>query len=67
VTEAEHTFGPWSQQLGSFGPDMTLGVNMPVRWTEAGGLDLNLDNILITRPQLDAGALMSDVFARLAG
>lgn len=67
VTDLEHTWGPWSRQLGSFGPDMTLGVRMPVRWTEAGGLDMGLDNIEITRPQLDAGALMTDVFEQLMG
>jgi hypothetical protein len=67
VDEIEETWGPWSRQLGSFGPDMTLGVSMPVRWSEAGGLDLSLDNIVVTRPNLDAGALMTDVFDRLAG
>jgi hypothetical protein len=67
VDTLEKTWGPWSRQLGSFGPDMTLGVRMPVRWTESGGLDLSLDNIVITRPQLDAATLMSDVFAQLAG
>ena len=65
VDEPKRTFGPWSQQLGFFGPDMTLGVSMPVRWTEAKGLDLSLDNIVITRPNLDAGALVADVFHRL--
>lgn len=67
LTEIEHTWGPWERQLGSFGPDMTLGVRMPVRWSEANGLDLSLDNIEITRPALDAGALMTDVFEQLAG
>ncbi|HEX8512806.1 MAG TPA: hypothetical protein VF688_06840, partial [Allosphingosinicella sp.] len=67
VTEATHTYGPWSRQLGSFGPDMTLGVRMPVRWSEANGLDLNIDNIEVQQPSLDAGALMSSVFEQLAG
>ena len=67
VTDVSHTFGPWSKQLGSFGPDMTLGVSMPVRWSEANGLDLSLDNIEIQRPSLDAQALMSSVFDQLAG
>lgn len=67
LTEIEHTWGPWERELGSFGPDMTLGVRMPVRWSEAEGLDLSLDNIEVTRPQLDAGALMTDVFERLVG
>jgi hypothetical protein len=67
VTEASHTFGPWRRVLGSFGPDMTLGVTMPVRWSEANGLDLSLDNIEVTRPSLDATALMTSVFDQLAG
>jgi hypothetical protein len=66
VTEASHTFGPWRRVLGSFGPDMTLGVSMPVRWSEASGLDLSLDNIEVTRPSLDATALMTSVFDQLA-
>lgn len=65
LTEVEHTWGPWTRQLGSFGPDMTLGVSMPVRWSEANGLDLTTDNIEVTRPQLNARALMSDVFDQL--
>jgi hypothetical protein len=66
VTEATHTYGPWRRQLGSFGPDMTLGVRMPVRWSEANGLDLNIDNIEVQEPSLDAAALMSSVFDQLA-
>jgi len=67
VTDVSHTFGPWTKELGSFGPDMTLGVRMPVRWSEANGLDLSLDNIEVQRPSLDAKALMSSVFDQLAG
>lgn len=67
ATELEETWGPWERELGSFGPDMTLGVQMPVRWSEAAGLGLSLDDIEVTRPQIDAPALMSDVFDRLAG
>jgi hypothetical protein len=67
VTDVSHTFGPWRRRLGSFGPDMTLGVRMPVRWSEANGLDLNIDNIEVQRPTLDATALMSSVFDQLAG
>ena len=37
----------------------------PVRWSEANGLDLSLDNMTIREPTLDAGALMSSVFDRL--
>ncbi|MET1110387.1 MAG: DUF4157 domain-containing protein [Allosphingosinicella sp.] len=67
VTDVSHTFGPWRRQLGSFGPNMTLGVRMPVRWSEANGLDLSLDNIEVQRPSLDATELMTSVFDQLAG
>lgn len=67
VTDISHTFGPWVKQLGSFGPDMELGVEFPVRWSEAKGLDLSLDNIVIQKPSLDAPALMSSVFDAIAG
>lgn len=66
VTEVSHTFGPWQRTLGEFGPDMELGVEFPVRWSEANGLDLSLDNIVIRQPTLDAPALMSSVFDALA-
>lgn len=66
VTDVSHTFGPWERTLGEFGPDMELGVDFPVRWSEADGLDLSLDNMTIRQPSLDASALMSSVFDRLA-
>ena len=66
VTDVSHTFGPWERVLGEFGPDIELGVEFPVRWSEANGLDLSLDNIVIRQPTLDAPALMSSVFDALA-
>lgn len=65
-TDVSHTFGPWERVLGEFGPDMELGVEFPVRWSEAGGLDLSLDNIVVRQPSLDAPALMRSVFDALA-
>ena len=66
VTDVSHTFGPWERSLGEFGPDMEMGVDFPVTWSEADGLDLSLDNMTIREPQLDASGLMGDVFDRLA-
>ena len=65
-TDVSHTFGPWEKTLGEFGPDMELGVSFPIRWSEANGLDLSLDNMTVRQPTLDAGDLMSSVFDRLA-
>jgi Domain of unknown function (DUF4157) len=67
VTDVSHTFGPWQRTLGEFGPDMEFGVEFPVRWSEATGLDLSLDNIVVHQPTLDAGSLMTSVFDQLAG
>jgi hypothetical protein len=65
-TDISHTFGPWERVLGEFGPDMELGVDFPVRWSEQDGLDLSLDNMTVRQPTLDASGLMSDVFDQLA-
>jgi hypothetical protein len=46
---------------------MELGVEFPVRWSEATGLDLSLDNIVVRGPSLDAGGLMTSVFDQLSG
>ncbi len=67
VTDVSHTFGPWQRVLGEFGPDMELGVSFPVRWSEANGLDLSLDNMTVRQPSLDASALMGSVFDQLVG
>jgi hypothetical protein len=67
VTDVSETFGPWSKKLGEFGPDLELGVEMPVRWSEAKGLDLDIDQITVTKPSFDAPALMSGVFDALTG
>ncbi len=66
LTEISHTFGPWERTLGEFGPDMTLGVDFPVRWSEAEGLDLSLDNMTVREPQIDARSLVDSVFDQLA-
>ncbi len=65
VTDIEHTWGPWRQQLGSFGPEMAVGVTVPIAWSERTGLDFNTDNIEITRPEIDFAALMTDGFMQL--
>jgi hypothetical protein len=67
ITDVSHTFGPWEKPLGEFGPNLELGVEAPVRWTEAQGLDFDLDKVTITKPNFDAPALMSSVFDALAG
>ncbi len=65
VTEITKTWGPWRRTLGEFGPNMELGVTIPVAWNEQNGLDLSLDDIEVRRPQLDARELLGSAFDTL--
>ncbi len=65
VEEISKTFGPWESTLGEFGPDMTLSVTMPGRWTEAEGLDLDLDDIQVTLPSFDTQSVLDSAFDTL--
>jgi hypothetical protein len=59
------TWGPWRKKLGEFGPDMELSATFPVKWSERQGLDLDLANIAVKKPTLDAKALMMSAFDTL--
>ena len=59
------TWGPWRRTLGEFGPDMEFGITVPVRWTERDGIDFDMEDIEIRRPDIDAAALMSSAFDEL--
>ena len=65
VKEISKTFGPWERTLGEFGPDMTLGVTMPARWTEADGLDLDLNDIQVQQPSFDTQSVLDSAFDTL--
>jgi hypothetical protein len=65
LAEPSYTWGPWEQVLGEFGPDMMVEARFPVEWTERDGLDLDLDNIEIKKPEVDYANLMKDAFLEL--
>ncbi len=65
IKEISKTFGPWERTLGEFGPDMTLGVTMPARWTEADGLDLDLNDIQVQQPSFDTQSVLDSAFDTL--
>jgi hypothetical protein len=65
LTSIEKEWGPWRHKLGEFGPNMELGVEMPLHWSERDGLALSLDDIKVTKPQFDAVGLMKDAFDTL--
>ena len=59
------TFGPWREQLGSFGPALAVGATLPIAWSERDGLDFSADNIELTYPDIDFGAILTDSFMEL--
>ncbi len=59
------TFGPWREQLGSFGPALAVGATLPIGWSERNGLDFSADNIELTYPDIDFGAILTDGFMEL--
>jgi len=63
--EPSKTWGPWKKPLGKFGPEMEFGITAPVAWSEARGLDFDLDKIAIQRPTIDAADMMKAAFDRL--
>ncbi len=65
LTEVSKTWGPWRRTLGEFGPEMELGVTVPVRWNEREGLAFSLDDITVRRPQLDVPRLLKSSFEEL--
>jgi hypothetical protein len=67
VKEVSKTFGPWERTLGEFGPDMTLGVTMPGRWTEADGLDLDINDIVVRQPSFDTQSVLDSAFDSVTG
>ena len=59
------TWGPWRKKLGEFGPNMELSADFPMGWSEKNGLDFDVDKIKVTKPKLDAKAIMKDAFQTL--
>ncbi|MEI4234135.1 eCIS core domain-containing protein [Roseovarius sp. D22-M7] len=62
LTSVDRELGSWDTTLGEFGPDMTLGVRMPARWSEANGLEMSLDDIEVQRPSINARDILDSAF-----
>ena len=60
-----HTWGPWKEPLGKFGPELDFGIKVPVGWSEARGLDFSVDKVAITYPQISAIDMMKAAFDAL--
>lgn len=67
ITEFELYSERWTLSSFTFGPQMSLGVDLPVRWTELGGLDFDLNRIQIQRPDIDFSQLGGDLIHHLVG
>ncbi|WP_118136120.1 DUF4157 domain-containing protein [Oceanicella sp. SM1341] len=65
VTDISKTWGPWRRTLGEFGPEMEMGIKVPVGWSETGGTDFSLEDIEITRPDISARDMLKSAFEEL--
>ena len=65
VTDISKTLGPWRKTLGEFGPEMAMGVTIPVKWNETSGIDFSLDDIVIRKPQISVPQIMKSAFEEL--
>jgi hypothetical protein len=67
TAEWDHHKRTWRRQLAGFGPDIVFGVAFPARWGEQNGLDLSLDNITVTVPDIDVAAIGRNVLEAVVG
>ncbi len=65
LPDIDHTWGPWEEKLGEFGPDMALTASFPMKWSENDGLDLDPGKIKIDPPNLNAKELLKNGFDTL--
>lgn len=65
LTEISKTWGPWRKTLGEFGPDMEMGVTVPVKWNEQTGIDFSLDDIEIRKPEISVKDILKSSFEEL--
>jgi hypothetical protein len=52
----------WERELASIGPDMRWRAELPASWSERDGLDVDINNLELTYPDIDLSGLASDVF-----
>jgi hypothetical protein len=52
----------WERELASIGPDMRWRAELPASWSERDGLDLDINNLEVTYPDIDLADFAGDVF-----
>jgi hypothetical protein len=64
-----HTFhlydNHWKLTSFTFGPQLAIGADMPIHWSERAGLDFDVDKITIHRPEIDVKQLGMDLIHHL--
>ena len=67
ITEFELYSERWNLASYSFGPQLEIGVDIPVRWSEQAGLDFDVNQIEVQRPDIDFAQLGGDLMGALIG
>jgi hypothetical protein len=57
----------WQLASFTFGPELAVGVDVPISWSEQNGLDFDVNQIDVRYPEIDFHALGSDLIANLVG
>ncbi len=52
----------WEHELASFGPDVVWRAELPASWSEQSGLDLNINNLELTYPDISLSDFAAGVF-----
>ncbi|MGB5560137.1 MAG: hypothetical protein WBN04_19245, partial [Paracoccaceae bacterium] len=65
LTEISKTWGPWRKTLGEFGPNMSMGVTIPVKWNENTGIDFSMEDIVIRKPEFSVMDILKSSFEEL--
>jgi hypothetical protein len=64
-----HTFhlydNHWNLTSFTFGPQLAIGADLPIHWSERAGLDFDVDKITIHRPEIDVKQLGMDLIHHL--
>ena len=64
-----HTFhlydNHWNLASFTFGPQLEIGADLPIHWSEKAGLDFDVDKITIHRPEIDVKELAMDLVHHL--
>jgi hypothetical protein len=67
ITEFELYSRRWNLVSFRFGPQLAIGAEMPIHWSERGGLDFDVNRITIHRPEIDFSQMGNDLISHLTG